>query len=947
MNSKTHQYHFRATYLRWYFIVGTLALLSMLSPAQAQLDVPAGVLNNVKTGKARIIVTLKMPERPDGDLSGTMTVDDQRAQIKQKQWEFLRGVYPTLEGDISGSLDIPEVHPFRTIPAVAMEVNSDTLAKIRGNDEVESVEEDVPHPPTLSDSIPLIGADSVWQLGHSGAGQTVVILDTGVDGDHQDLVGKVVAEACYSTTSTSYNATSLCPNGAEEQTGSGTGVACDSGVSGCDHGTHVAGIVAANGSSLKGVAKDASIIAIQVFSRFDNPTYCGSSKPCALSFTSAQIKALEHVLELYENGMDIVAVNMSLGGGNHSEACSGAIEGPIDNLRSVGIVTIAASGNDGYKDGIASPACISSAISVGATTKSDTIADYSNSADILDLLAPGSYIESTLLGGSTGLKSGTSMAAPHVAGAVALLKSAAPDVSTDDILKVLKNTGKRIEDNRIGIPNPPRITPRINLKKALERLLPDEPPPATPDISVTPTSHDFGNVEVGQSSRITVTVSNIGDGDLEIEQLALTGADFIISNDGCSNTTVVAGGNCTVKVTFNPQTEGAKNATLSIPSNDSDTPTVTLNGNGILVGLLEPNISVIPTDKDFGDVKVNGSSNATVTVSNTGDDDLVIEQLVLTGGDFTISTDNCSNTTVVPDGSCTVTITFTPQIEGAKSATLSIASNDPDTPTVEITLSGNGIVEVVEPTPAPASPCLIYAVHDQGRNNSQIFTISLDATHEVNPLGPMYSGYDLESIAIQPTSNIIYVASGEDVASGQKKGSIYTVDSTNGALSLVCNTGVNEIEDLAFSADGETLWAWAKGDGLITIDLTTITTVPITGEPTCDTDLVIPSNAQVEGLTLKEGNGTIIFYGAVNTSLELWEYNSSTSDLDICSLPSETEALEIMSDGTLLFGTHNDSSFSVHAFDPDACDELVAQDIPTGKYNDVEGIALSTEECVK
>lgn len=841
MNSKTHQYHFRPTYLRWYFIVSTLALLSMLSPAQAQLlDVPAGVLSNVEhTGKARIIVILKMPEQPDGELAGAMAVDLE-TQIKERQQQFIDGFSRTREGDrtdVSGTLDASKMIQFRTIPAVAMEADAKTLSQIQESPFVKNVVEDAVYKPTLSDSIPLIGADSVWLEGYSGAGQTVAILDTGVDGAHPDLAGKVVAEACFSTASTGHNATSVCPNGTQEQIGSGAGVACDSGVSGCSHGTHVAGIVAANGS-VQGVAKDANIIAIQVFSRFDNSSLCLNS-PCALSFTSAQILALEHVLGL-QNSMQIAAVNMSLGGGNYSDVCTSflinEIKKPIDDLRSAGIATIAASGNDGYKNGIASPACISSAISVGATTKSDTVASYSNSADILDLLAPGSYIESTLPNGTNGRKSGTSMATPHVAGAFALLKSAAPDASVDDIFRVLKVTGKRIEDSRIGIPNPPRITPRINLKKALERLVPDEPPVETPEISVTPTSHDFGNVEIGQSSSVTVTISNTGDVDLEIGQISLSSGDFSISSDNCSNTTVVAGGNCTVTITFNPQTEGAK------------------------------------------------------------------------------------------------------------SATLSIASNDPDTPTVEITLNGNGIVDVAGPT--PASPCKVYAVHDQGRNKSQIFTIGLNAPHDVNRLGPLYSGYDLESIAIQPTSNIIYVASGEDVATGQKKGAVYTVDSTTGDLALVCNTGFNEIEDLAFSADG-VLWAWAKGDGLVTIDLTAITPDPTTGEPTCETNLVIPSNAPVEGLTLKEDGGEITFYGAVNTSLELWEYNSSTSHLEVCSLPSETEALEMMSDGNLLFGTHNDSSFSIHAFNPGTCNDLVDRDIPTGRYNDVEGIALSAEECVR
>ncbi|MEK8021803.1 MAG: S8 family serine peptidase, partial [Candidatus Parabeggiatoa sp.] len=613
-----------------------------------------GLLSTVQeTGMARIIVTLKMPEQPDDGLAGTAAVKEQRTQINQLQWQFFRELNPSLEGDISGTLEAAGVHNFRTIPAVAMEVGFDSLTSIQNNDLVDSVEIDVPHPPTLSDSTSIIGAvdgDGVWQLDYSGAGQTVAVLDTGVDKTHPDLADKVVSEACYSTTSSAHEATSVCPNGKEEQIGNDAGVAC-SGASGCDHGTHVAGIVAANGS-IQGVAKDADIIAIQVFSIFNSSQYCGLSAPCVLSYTSDQIAGLERVLALYEDGMDnIASVNMSLGGGNYPDVCNGAIQGVIDNLREAGIATIVSSGNNGYKDGIASPACISSAISVGATTKSDTVPDYSNSADTLDLLAPGSYIRSTLPGGSTGPKSGTSMAAPHVAGAFAVLKSAAPDASVDQILNILKQTGVSVTDTRNSI-----TKPRINLTKALERIAPsaDEP-----NIEVTPTSHNLGNVILGDSSTVTVTISNTGNSDLEIGQLSLGGTDFVVNNDTCSNTTVAVNNNCTVTITFTPATEGVKTTKLLIPSNDPDIAVtkVSLTGKGLTDVVLIPEIAVTPTSHNFGYVKVGHSSTVTVKISNTGNSDLEIGQLKLGGWNFEMINDNCSNTSITAGQHCNVTIT--------------------------------------------------------------------------------------------------------------------------------------------------------------------------------------------------------------------------------------------------------------------------------------------------
>ena len=149
---------------------------------------------------------------------------------------------------------------------------------------------------------------------------------------------------------------------------------------GCEHGAHVAGIAAAGGSAFSGVAKDASSIAVQVFSLIQDASGVGIG-----AWESDLMSALEFVYR-ERTATKIASVNMSLGvGASTGYGDNDPLKAPIDNLRAAGI----ASGNSGFTNALSYPACISSAVSVGATTKGDVVASFSNSASFLSLLAPG------------------------------------------------------------------------------------------------------------------------------------------------------------------------------------------------------------------------------------------------------------------------------------------------------------------------------------------------------------------------------------------------------------------------------------------------------------------------------------------------------------------------------------------------------------------------------
>ncbi|MEO8650554.1 MAG: S8 family serine peptidase [Acidobacteriota bacterium] len=417
----------------------------------------------LKSGNVRVIVHLAAPFIPEGKAS-KQSRDAQRLQIKEKQSLF-RSKYTGLSAET--------IKNFKFIPFVAIEADADSLDRMLSDPSILNVEEDTLSAPTLAESTLLVGAQAAWADGYSGEGQNIAILDTGVDKTHSFLSGKVVSEACYSSNGSS--SISTCPDGVTSSTASDSGLPCDLSVSGCTHGTHVAGIAAGTGTSSSGVARDAHLIAIKVFSRFNASSDCGTSAaPCALSFQSDQIRALERVLEL-STTMNIASVNLSLGSGQFTSNCDAqriSFKYAVDNLRSRGVATVISSGNSGYTNATSGPACVSTAISVGSVddgssgTTGDAVSSFSNSAPFLSLLAPGRWILSSIPGGAFSNFSGTSMAAPHVAGAMAVLKQRKPDATVAEMVTALKTSGTPITDPRNNL-----VKPRIEIDDALTAIM--------------------------------------------------------------------------------------------------------------------------------------------------------------------------------------------------------------------------------------------------------------------------------------------------------------------------------------------------------------------------------------------------------------------------------------------------------------------------------------------
>lgn len=432
-----------------------------------------------------VIVGVELDEEwmPDGLLTSDKK-NRQRARIREKKEELLRR-HPRAKRRAN--------RDFTSIPYLVLEVDAHALRKLIDDPQVTSIEENAHGEITLAESTQIMGATTAHARGYRGNGQYVVIIDTGVDRNHPFFAGRVVGadEACFSG---SGNRDSMCPNGQDTQFGTGAGVPCtfvDTGLT-CDHGTHVAGIAAGRNvnTGFNGVAPDAWIVPIQITSWI----HCTNGQHnCGHDITEADVvSALDYVNTTLLARHPVAAVNMSLRFfplQASRAACDQAVPAFRDiiaALRSNKVAVVAGSGNDGLTTTqvlgrIGIPACVTGAISVGATLDDDTVAEYSNTGTFLDFLAPGGatntagqMIWSSIPGGGYVEKSGTSMATPHVAGSFAVLRERSPSAYVYKLQDDLVQTGTLVTDARL---TPAVVKPRINVNAALDRA--DSTPPTS------------------------------------------------------------------------------------------------------------------------------------------------------------------------------------------------------------------------------------------------------------------------------------------------------------------------------------------------------------------------------------------------------------------------------------------------------------------------------------
>jgi subtilisin family serine protease len=500
-------------------------------PAEDKLINSAEIFKGFEEGnqKVKVIINLTKPEQVLKTVNwrSKSSLENLHGEIKFRQERTLATLTPS---------EYKLRHKFENQAGFSAEVTLDCLSKLMDDANVVSIEPVYVLEKHLAQGIPLING-MVYRSTYNGQGVAIAICDTGVDYTHPMLGGggfpnsKVIGGYDYGD-----NDSDPFPIEA--------------------HGTCCAGIAAGSlgsvGDYIGGVAYGAKIYALKVE---DSSGYIYND-----SIVAAWNWCVSHKND--NPAYPILVISNSLGGGRYYSTCdssNSSLAVAANTAAAAGITILASSGNDGYCDSIAAPACLSNVISVGAvydaafgtyypcinsascatkysttgcstgwyaidTSAPDKVTSYSNTASFLNVLAPSNQAYTTDIVGSAGYSTGdyyssfggTSAACPYTAGTVACLQSAAKAItgnylSPAQVKSILISTGNNVTDTKVSI-----TKPRINLGNAIETLEPNSNPCTGAAIGTGTSNWSYPMHTANHDSRTQVIylASEIGTGGL-------------------------------------------------------------------------------------------------------------------------------------------------------------------------------------------------------------------------------------------------------------------------------------------------------------------------------------------------------------------------------------------------------------------------------------------------